>query len=122
MLIDEIQSLKSPVARMLLTELYEAMTEMIFVPNSYLPKDKQGAERVFENGRVYGRSVKSLISKMDEEADEEVLRLEFEEEKEIRIQEYSDNMATGEVIAFRDYERLMNRRRNDLWSKISPIS
>jgi hypothetical protein len=114
MLLQEIQSLKSPVARMLLTELYEAMTEMIFVPNSYLPKDKHGSERVFENGRVYGRSVKSLITKMDEESDEEMLRLEFEEEKEIRIQEYSDNMATGEVIAFRDYQRLMNRRRKDL--------
>jgi hypothetical protein len=114
MLLQEIQSLKSPVARMLLTELYEAMTEMIFVPNSYLPAAKQGKERVFENGRVYGRSVKSLINGMDEESDHEILRLEFEEEKEIRIQEYSDNMATGEVIAFRQYQRLMHNRRKSL--------
>ena len=114
MLLQEIQSLKSPVARMLLTELYDAMAEVIFVPNSYLPKDKQGRERVFENGRVYGRSVKSLINGMEEEDNEEMLRLEFEEEKEARIQEYLDNMATGEVIAFRDYQRLLNRRRKDL--------
>jgi len=100
MLLQEIQSLKSPVARMLLTELHDVMTEMIFVPNSYLPKNKHGRERVFENGRVYGRSVKSLIHGL--------------EEKEARIQEYSDNMATGEVIAFRDYQRLLNRRRKDL--------
>ncbi len=108
MLIDQINALESPVARMLLSDLLSAMQEAIFIPNKFLAEELHGTERVFENGRVYGRSAASLLE-IAEEYDEEAERIKFLEEKESRLREYEENQAMGEAIAFREYENLIHR-------------
>jgi hypothetical protein len=114
MLIDQINALESPVARMLLGDLLAAMQEAIFIPNKFLPEPLHGSERVFENGRVCGRSAASLIEIVKEQDDHEADQIRFLEEKESRLREYEENQAMGAAIAFREYENLIYKNCKNL--------
>lgn len=114
MLIDQINALEFPVARMLLGDLLSAMQEAIFIPNKFLAEELHGTERVFENGRVYGRSAASLLEIAAKEDNEEAEKLKFLEEKESRLREYEENEAMGAAIAFREYENLIFKNCKNL--------
>ena len=114
MLVDQINALESPVARMLLGDLLSAMQEAIFIPNKFLTEELHGTERVFENGRVYGRSAASLLEVAAQQDDEEAEKLKFLEEKESRLREYEENQAMGSAIAFREYENLIHKNCRNL--------
>lgn len=114
MLIDQINALESPVARMLLGDLLSAMQEAVFIPNKFLPESLHGSERVFENGRVYGRSAASLLEIADKQSNDEAEQIKFLEEKESRLREYEENQAMGAAIAFREYENLIHKNCKNL--------
>jgi len=99
-LINDIQKLTTP-AKHLLTSLYEAMADMIEVPNSVLP------DRL--HGRYNGRSC-SELQRPPKLSDKEQAKLdaaEREVQKAIRIESYvSDECCEREIQYLEDDDRL----------------
>ena len=100
LMIDQINSLKSPTAKSLLTDLYHAIADMIEVPNSLLPEKLRGKT---------GRSCADLMAPPKLTA-REIAKLEAEEreiEKNLRLESYcADSNADREIRFHEDEERL----------------
>ena len=100
LMIDQINSLKNPTAKSLLTDLYHAIADMIEVPNSLLPEKLRGKT---------GRSCAELMAppKM---TPRELAKLEAKEreiEKNLRLESYcADSNADREIRFHEDEERL----------------
>lgn len=100
LMIDQINSLKSPIAKSLLADLYHAIADMIEVPNSLLPEKLRGKT---------GRSCADLMAPPKLTA-REIAKLEAEEreiEKNLRLESYcADSNADREIRFHEDEERL----------------
>jgi hypothetical protein len=102
-ILTEINSLKTP-ARELLRNLYNAMADMIEVPNSLLPERLHGKT---------GRSCTELMAPPKMTA-REIAKLEAEEreiEKELRLESYQADLAAQREIKFHEDEERLYRNQ-----------
>lgn len=103
MLINQIQNLTTP-AKFLLTELHNAMSDMIEVPNSLLPERLHGKT---------GRSCTELMAPPKLTA-KEIAKLEAEEreiEKSLRIESYSLDIANDRQLQYHEDEERLYRNQ-----------
>ena len=108
-MLNQINALTSPVARMLLSDLYTAWTEAIIIPNSLLPKSKHGDdvadgyELAEGQNEVQGRSAFDLLAIVDKQNLDRQEMQEFLEEKETAIRKYEAAIAEDRRLEFHEY-------------------
>ena len=103
---ERINALTSPVARMLLTDLYEAYVDCLVIGNTLLPEDRRGKIRLDTTNDKLGQSAEKLLTLKPHEVKEN-----REAEKAARLQQYIDDVANGEAIAFCEHEDKLYRNQ-----------
>lgn len=102
-LLSRINALKSPIAKGLLRNLYDAWSEAIEIPNSLLPARLHGRT---------GRTAKEILH--PEPTEEDIKRQEAEDrqiEKDLRVEEYRKDDDNGMEIRYHvDEERLIRNQ------------
>lgn len=112
MLIDQIQNLTTP-AKFLLTELHNALSDAIVIPNSCLPTQLHGKRWENEGSRRYGRTVSELMA-TPKLTERELKRLADEErdiEKSLRVESYSADIASDRELQYHEDEERLYRNQ-----------